>query len=137
MDKKILKLLYRSFDEKLKPKEKEQLEKAMENSSALSQEREQILAQRRELKDSPSLSFQPFFADRVAERVFAEKRIENGWELFYETFRGLFGRFALACGIIVLILFTYNITIGDSLSPEEVFFASDITIEELQQLPLF
>ena len=46
MDKKILKLLYRSFDEELKEKEKQHLEAAMKQSEELCLERDRILAQR-------------------------------------------------------------------------------------------
>lgn len=137
MDKKTRKLLYRSFDEELKPKHKEQLETALKSSPELRKEKEEIASQRQALKDNAAQSFQPFFADRVVNRLFFGKTAENGWEAFYQTFKALFGRFAIACGIIGLILFTYNVTIGDSLDPEEVFFVSDIAIEELYKLPLF
>lgn len=62
---------------------------------------------------------------------------ENGLEAWYNTFKAIFRRFAVVGLVIMLLLITYNLSIDDSLSSEEVFFSSDATYEELQQLPLF
>lgn len=137
MKKKILKLLYRSFDGELNLKEQKRLEKALKTSVELRREKEHIAEQRRTISQSASSSFQPFFAERVINRIASAEKTENGLEQFYITLRAAFQRFAIIGAVITLILITFNLGIGDSLSSEEVFFASDITYEELRQLPLF
>ena len=137
MKKKILKLLYRSFDEELNMKEQKRLEEALKKSSDLRREKELIAEQRQAISQSASSSFQPLFAERVINGITSLEKTENGLELFYKTLRTAFQRFAIVGAVIALILITFNLGIGDSLSSEEIFFISDATYEELRQLPLF
>ena len=137
MNKKLLKLLYRSFDDDLKPKEQKQLAEAMEKSQELQKEKEHIIAQRRTISENAALSFQPFFAERVMAHLTSSGKKENGLAAWYNAFKAVFLRFAVVGLVIMLILVTYNLNIDDSLSSEEVFFSSDATYEELLQLPLF
>ncbi len=71
------------------------------------------------------------------DRLKTVRETGNGLEMFYQTFKAVFRRLAVAGAVVLLALITYNLSIGDSLSQEEVFYAPDITDEELQQLPLF
>jgi len=137
MDKKILKLLYRSFDEELNKKENRQLEAAMKQSEELRLERDRILAQRQALAESPKSSFKPFFAERVMSQIESLGEKKNGLETFYETLLVMFRRFALAGAAILIILLLYNLRTGDALSTDEIFYASDVAIEEIIDLPLF
>lgn len=137
MKKKILKLLYRSFDADLTPKEKRRLHEALKKSAELRREQEQIAEQRRAVSQSAAPSFQPFFAEQVINRITSLEKTENGLALFYKTLRTAFQRFAIAGAVITLILITFNLGIGDSLSSEEVFFVSDATYEEIRKIPLF
>lgn len=137
MDKKILKLLYRSFDDDLDEKEQEQLEKALEESTEVQKEWEQIAAQRRALAKSTPFSFEPLFAERVMSRIETIGKKKNGVESFYETLLVMFRRFAIVGAAILLILLIYNLQSGDILSSEEILFASDFTFEEILNLPLF
>ncbi len=137
MNKKISRLLYRSFEGRLKEKEQARLEKALERSPELRAERDQIHRQRKMLSGGAIGSFAPGFADRVMGRLDASAAGSNGWELFYATLLTLFRRFAIAGAVAMLLLLTYNLHLGDKLSPEEIFFASDATHEELMRLPLF
>lgn len=137
MKKEILKLLCRSFDTELTPKEKRRLDEALKKSAELRREKEQIAEQRKAISQGATLSFQPFFAERVINRITSDERAENGLEAFYRTLRAAFQHFAIVGAIVTLILITFNLGIGDSLSSEEVFFASDATYEELRELPLF
>ena len=136
-NKKILELLYRSFDDNLEEKEQEQLAEALENSKELRKEKELIAAQRQFISDSAAQSFKPFFADRVMNRIKRISEKKNTLETFYDTFKAVFQRFAIAGAVIMLALIIYNLGIGDSLSVEEIFYASDFTFEEILQLPLF
>ena len=49
----------------------------------------------------------------------------------------MFRRFAIAGAVILIALIIYNLRIGENISSEEIFYASDVTIEEIQELPLF
>ena len=137
MDKKILKLLYRSFDDELNGKERKQLEEAMKESKELQKEREQILAQRQALAESSTSSFKSFFPERVMSRIESLGQKKNGFESFYETLLWMFRRFAIVGAAILLILLVYNLQTGDILSTEEIMFASDFTFEQILNLPLF
>ena len=137
MDKKILRLLYRSFDDELNEKERRQLEKAMEESEELQKEREQILAQRQALAASSRPSFKPDFAEQVMDRIESLGTKKNGFESFYETLLFMLRRFALVGAAILLLLLIYNLQTGDILSSEEIIFVSDFTFEEILNLPLF
>jgi len=136
MNKKILELLYRFFDSNLDEKEQKQLAEALKNSEELRKEKEQILAQRRTVSDSAERSFKPFFAERLMNRIDSifEK---NGLEIFYETLKSVFRRFAIVSSVIMIVLISYNLATRDSLSSEEIFYASDVTFEEILDLPLF
>jgi len=137
MDNKILKLLYRSFDDELNEKEREQLEKAMKESKELQKEKERILAQRQALAESSSPSFKPLFAERVMNRIETLAQKNNGFESFYETLLLMFRRFAIIGAAILLVLLIYNLRTGDALSTDEIFYASDVAIEKMIDLPLF
>ena len=136
MNKNILKLLYRSFDDDLNEKERNELEEALKSSVELRQEREKILAQRKAISESGAKSFKPFFAERVMAQIdtLSDK---TEMEPFYETIKSVFRPFAIAGAVAMVALILYNLGIGDILSTEEVFFASDATFEEILQLPLF
>lgn len=137
MDNKILKLLYRSFDDELNPEEKERLDRALKESEELRKGKEQILAQRQALAESSSPSFKPFFPERVMNRIESLGSKKNGFEFFYETLLLMFRRFAIVGAAILLILLIYNLQTGDVLSSEEILYASDFTFEEILDLPLF
>lgn len=137
MDKKTLKLLYQSFDDELNPEEKERLDRALKKSEELRKEKGQILVQRQALADSSKPSFKSMFAERVMDRIESMDQKKNGFESFYETLLLMFRRFAIVGAAILLILLLYNLQSGDILSTEEIMFASDLTFEEILDLPLF
>ena len=137
MDKKTLKLLYRSLDEELNREEKENLEKAIKESAELRIEKERLLAQRQAIAESRGLFFKPFFTERVMDRIKALDQKKNGFESFYDTLLLMFRRFAILGAAILLLLLIYNLQVGDILPSEEIMFASDFTFEEILDLPLF
>jgi hypothetical protein len=138
MNKKILKLLYRSFDTELSQRDQKRLDDAIEKSEALQLERDRALAQRQALAKSGSQSFTPFFAERVMGKIESLGQAKkNGFELFYETFKATFQRLAIASAIVLLVLVSYNLIKGDILPQEEIIFASDAAMEEILELPLF
>jgi hypothetical protein len=137
MDKKNLKLLYRSFDDELNETETRQLEEALRQSDELHRVKDRILAQRRAITESPKPSFKPFFAERVMSRIASLSAKKNGLEAFYETLLVMFRRFALVGAAILIILLLVNLRSGDALSTDEIFYTSDVAIEEIADLPLF
>ena len=137
MNKKILELLYRSFDDDLEEKEQKQLAEALKNSEELRKEKEQILAQRRAVSLSAEKSFKPFFAERVMKRIQSMGEKENTLEILYESLKVMFRRFAIAGAVVLIALIIYNLGTGESLSMDEAFYVSDLTFEEILQLPLF
>jgi anti-sigma factor RsiW len=137
MNKKILKLLYRSFDQDLSEKEKEKLEKGLENSTELRREKEQIAAERQAISASAVQSFKPGFAERVMSRIQAMGEEKNNLEAFYGTLKAVFRRLAFAAAVIMIALITINLIIGECLSADKAFYISELTFEEVLQLPLF
>jgi hypothetical protein len=133
MNKKMLKLLYRSFDDQLKEKEQKKLAKALEHSPGLRREKEQIEAQRKVVANTAAQSFKPFFVERVMGQVNALGGKTNGlgMQMFYESLVSVFRRFAVAGAVISVLLFIYNQGIGDILSLEEALTMSDITLRAI------
>jgi len=135
-NKKILKLLFRSFDSELNKKEKKQFEEALKISEELRREKKQISAQRNAISESAATSFKPFFAERIIGRIDALKE-ENSLVDFYESLKAIFRRFAIAGIVIMLILIFYNFTTGEGLSVDDAFYTSDGIFEEILDMPLF
>jgi len=138
MNKKILKLLYRSFDTELSEKDQKSLDDALERSDELRMERERALAQRQALAKSGTQTFGPFFPERVMGRIESLGQTKkNGFELFYETFKAMFQRIAVASVAILLVLISYNLIKSDIIPEDEIIFASDAAMEEILDMPLF
>ena len=138
MNKKNLKLLYRSLDSELCEKDQQRLNDALVRSDELRLERDRALAQRQALAKSGTQSFSPFFSERVMGRIdsLGQTR-KNGFDLFYETFKSMFQRLAVASVVILLVLISYNLIKSDILPEDEIIFASDAAMEEILDLPLF
>jgi hypothetical protein len=136
MKKKILKLLYRSFDEDLSEKEKKSLDDALTESKELRREKDRAAAQRKAISEDAPASFKPFFAERVVNRIHSldsEKAIDK----FYESLRIFFRRFVIVGAALLIALILYNVQRGDILSSDEILYAADAAIEEIIDLPLF
>jgi hypothetical protein len=132
-NKKILNLLYRSFDKNLNEKEQKILAEALENSPGLRREKEQLEAQRQAVADTAVPSFKPFFVERVMEQVNALEGKTNGLDLqmFYESLVTVFRKVAITGAVISIILFIYNLGIGEILPLEEAMTMSDLTLREI------
>jgi len=133
IDKRIKKLLYRSFDDRLKPKEQAMLNQALEDSLELQSEMRDIKAQRETITKAAVLTFKPFFVENVMEKVNGIAGKPNGlaFQLFYESLVSVFRRFAMAGTVISIVFFIYNLGIGDVLPFEEAITMSDLTIREI------
>ena len=134
-DEKTLELLYHSFDSELEENEKKQLEEALAHSEELRREKKQIQAQRKLISAGAVRSFRPYFAERVINGIIETK--EKSRDALYDSFKSVFQRFVIAGALLLVALIIYNLGIGESLSMDEVFYASEWTVEEILQLPLF
>lgn len=100
MNKKLRKLLYRSFDFPLNKREREHLEQAFGQSKELVEESRQIHLLRRQLALVETAEFKPHFAARVAAKAAAMHRQQ---ELFYATLFHTFRRVVAFAAVSLLI----------------------------------
>jgi len=134
--RKFLKLIYRSFDDDLTEKEQEQLTEALEKSEMLQQIKEETSALRQDVSNSAAQSFEPFFAERVMNRIDSVNKEEYAPDIFYRSLWAVFRPLAIACTLIMIALLSYNLAKGKIISPDEIFYISETAVEEILQLPL-
>lgn len=135
---KILKLLYRSFDDPLNEEEQKLLNEALRQSGELREEKRHIEKQRQAIAQSGTvLSFKPYFAKRVMNRITAEEKKENYTDIFFETLFALFKRVALIGAAACIVIIAYNLAKGESLKADDALYVSQVTYEEILELPLF
>lgn len=135
--KKILKLLYKSFDTKLSEKKKLRLEKALDESKDLREEKDLIISRREAIKDSTEKVFKPYFADRVMAQIAAIGDKKDPQESFYDALMLGFKRLAVVGALVMLVLLFVNVFQGHIIPADEAFFASDLALEEILNLPVF
>ena len=82
MDKKIVELLYRSFDDELSQAEQQQLDQALLESKDLREEKTRIAQMRTAISDSGEKSFKPFFAEKVIRRI---REAQQAQESFFDS----------------------------------------------------
>ena len=137
MNKKILKLLYRSFDEVLSEKKQHKLDKALKKSVELQREKTQVERLRKVVSGSTVNSFRPLFAERVINSLNAPGKKADPLDIFYLSLKAVFRRFAVAGAALCTVLILYNLGKGESLTVNEAFSVSKVTLEEILSLPLF
>jgi len=130
MNDKILKLLYRSFDEKLTPAEQQQLKEALNQSKELQEEQKRIAEMRIKIKESSTQSFKPFFAERVMQKISRSCEKENKQEMFFDSLFSIFRPMAIAATILLLVIMSYNIMKTDRLSLAGAFATTEVSLEE-------
>jgi len=135
--KKSLKLLYRSFDTDLSEKEQQRLDEALAQSKDIREERKLILSRRQAVADSTVRTFRPYFADRVMSQVAAVGDKKDTQESFYDALMYGFKRLAVVGTLVMIGLIFFNVIKGHVIPVDEVFFASDLVMEEILNLPIF
>lgn len=135
MNKKTLKLLYRSFDSQLTKQEQQQLDEALANSQALREEMKRIISLRNDISSNIADSFKPFFAERVTQRISTLDNTEQSSYVFFESLWYLFRRVAIAGTVIVLILISHNLWVSRDITLVSAFGISQPTAEELLKTP--
>ena len=135
MDRKILELLYRSFDDKLNSEEQEVLNNALKDSPELQQEKERITLMRRTVSGSAEESFKPFFAERVMQRIKTQTSVKKETtEDFFNSLLWSFRRVAIAGVAAALILLAINFIEADSISVDSALSMPQLTLEDAWSL---
>lgn len=137
MDKRILKLLYRSLDSPLKKKDEERLDKALEESEELRHHQIEIMSMRQAVAESASRSFPPGFAERLRGRIQCSQKAKNGLNGQFNAYKTVFKPFAVAALTILIILIFYNISHDELLPKDKIFYVTDLTVEKILQVPVF
>jgi len=131
MDKKILDLLYSSFDNTLTPREKEMLDSALEQSEELRREREKIAATRQIIAENSGETFKPFFAERVMRRLESlREKTDPALDLF-ESLVYMFRRVAFVGAVAAVILFSVQLLDTDHETNEINETVSEMTLDEV------
>ena len=132
-DRKIVRLLYRSFDEKLPDKKQKVLNNALAASKELRQESLELKRLRTQLALSGKVSFGPYFTERVIAHVEAKEYV---WD-FSSSLIAAFKPLAIA-GVIALALLaplnlrSFNLHLSGKHSVEKIIEQVHILyIEEL------
>jgi len=137
MDKRLLRLLVRSLEGPLKKRDRHRLDRALSESEELRRARDEIEAMRRDLASGAADSFRPGFAGRVLAGLEAADNEDGRQMLFYAGFQKVFWRFTLAALFILAVLISYNLAHSELLPANELLYASDQTVGEFLNLPIF
>jgi len=133
MDKKLLKILQKSYDGQLSPAEKELLENALKTDPALQKEKRET-DQLRKVISSANFSFEPGFSERVMSKlendVPADTHLSN-------PFVYAFYRIALPGLVAAVILFLFTVFSSGTLSPESLMGIDRLQSDYFSEMLLF
>jgi anti-sigma factor RsiW len=136
IDKGILELLYRSFDDDLTDRERAKLEKALASSEALKVERERIASMREAVSASRASGFGYMFTERVMKRVRSADLADETTPAFFESLSRVFRPVAIAGLAAAVALMVYNIVESRHLSFSAALGVPEVTLEEVLESPL-
>ena len=131
MNKNLLDLLYRSFEEELKLEDRDRLNKALKMSDDLRKEKKQLEKLRKTVSTLGTESFKPFFEERVMQRL---DRLNNNsfiLEKSVDDLIVLFKPLGLAISAVILVILAYNLGINGTLSFESVLGIPGYTTENI------
>jgi hypothetical protein len=137
MDRKVLKLLYRSLDFALKKKNQRRLDRALQESEELRRHRAELLAMRQAVGDGAVRSFRPQFVERTMARIHSGRDSVDNRDIFFRVYRAMFLRVALVGLLILVGLISYNITHKDLVPRDAMFYLSDRTVGRILEVPIF
>ena len=107
---RLQQLLYKSLDEPLYGKEKQQLEEVLHTSEALREEKESLLEMRKKVA-SFEPKFNTGFTDRVMEKIEQEEHLVQKQDIhFYKIFKRVV---VTGVAAIILLLLTIYFTDGN------------------------
>ncbi len=136
MNKKILNLLYRSFDTELTSDESAQLNQALARSEELRAEKERIEEMRLLVHTSGEKAFHPFFTEKVMSRIREQKQGRGREDAFFDALVGLFRPVVIGAAILFFGLISYNIIKSGEISLESAFAEPQVTLEQAIDLAL-
>ena len=128
-NKKLEKLLYKSFDAELSNKESKILENELKHSKELRKLQEQISAMRKAVQNSKSESLKPFFQERVLNKIKSNSEPISFYNELGEIFGGVFKQVALGVVILLLALVIYNFDQGNNEGIKNLFGAYKTPIQ--------
>lgn len=131
VEKKFIDLLYLSFDRQLTSNEQKILEEALAESEELQKEKQLIASLQNTIAKTAVKSFEPWFAERVINKIAALREKDSREEIFWRSLLFRFRRVALISSIIVISLLFYNAIISDYLSLSKVLGIPEVTIAEI------
>jgi len=124
MSNKAYRLLLKSFDADLSPKEKKQLDTALQESKSLRLEKEQLMLIRQKLNHISHPGFRPYFADRVMSQIQSSKN-QYRYDLFFESLKTAFRPLAISVTLLILGLMSYN-----AIQSDRSFLSALLPMEE-------
>jgi anti-sigma factor RsiW len=135
MKKKILELLYLSFDGRLSDEEQRLLKEALAQSPRLREQKERIEMLRKTIGQQAIRSFRPFFAERVMQAVAAARKTRNGLQRFSDSLQLAFRRVALVGAAAIVFLLVFNVVRTGDLSFAGAFGMPRDTLAEVLESP--
>jgi hypothetical protein len=136
MNKKLIELLYRSFDGSLTEVEEKTLSDALKESEELRSEMDKIKNLRSMVSGSAEKEFSSFFAERIMNRI---ESAQNGYVKINHIDRiaeFIFRRLTLIGAAAVLFLVVYNFIQTGQITVTGLFGIPEITYEEIFE-PVF
>ncbi len=128
-NKKMEKLLYKSFDAELSIRESKMLENELENSKELRKLQEQISAMRKAVQNSKSESLKPFFEERVLNKIKSNIEPISFYNELGEMFGTVFKQIALGAVILIVALVIYNFNHGNNEGIKSIFGAHNLPVQ--------
>lgn len=119
-DKKLEKLLYKSFDGILTIKEAELLKEELRKSKELEETYNQIKKIRKAVNDVSEESFKPFFEERLLNKMFNIEKKESPLSNWVDSLNKSFRQVAYTAAIILALLVFYNVNNGNISSIENL-----------------
>ncbi len=116
MDKKMLDLLYRSFDAVLTFREQRLLDQALQNSVKLRKEKQLLEKMRSQMATAGSSKFRPFFAERVLSQIKARQAPTPVTDTLFESLVVMVKPMVLAAIIVLISLLFFNLKATDNFS---------------------
>ncbi len=119
-DKKLEKLLYKSFDGILTIKEAELLKEELRKSKELEETYNQIKKIRKAVNDVSEESFKPFFEERLLNKMFNVEKKGSPLSNWVDSLNKSFRQVAYTAAIILALLVFYNVNNGNISSIENL-----------------
>ena len=135
-DRKMLELLYRSFDEDLTGAERAALDDALAASGELRAEKERIASMRKAIAAGRATGFGYMFAERVMKRIRSRGDVEEATPAFFDSLFRVFRPVAIAGIAAAMAVMVFNIAQNRNLSFSAALGVPETTLEEVLDSPL-